>query len=116
MHFLPPSESQERDLWLKQIANQADLYGLVELRRIESKKIDLYPENERQEIYDHNVRIFQSYVASVLLQDLALPDEFRDYLLYTVGYCERYLCGELSAEDEEEDEDEEVDDFGAFIS
>ena len=113
MKFCIPSEPVKRDLDLQKIASRINVYGLVDLKSVESEKFDLYPENKQQEIYDHNVRIFQAYIAHVLLQDLALPDQLRDYLHYTVDYCEKYLCGELAADDKE---DEEVDDFAGFIS
>jgi uncharacterized membrane protein YebE (DUF533 family) len=104
MEFLNATDTQQRDLKLQEIAKRVDLHGLVELRNVESDKFDLYPENQKQEIYDHNVRIFQSYVANVLLQDLALPDQLREYLYYTVEYCEKYLDGTLTAEDQKEED------------
>ena len=111
MEFLNATDTQQRDLQLQEIAKRVDLHGLVELRSVESVKFDLYPENQKREIYDHNVRIFQAYIANVLLDDLALPDQLREYLYYTVDYCEKYLDGTLTAEDQKED-----DIFAAFFA
>ena len=111
MHFLREEyEETKRENYLREIlrgtlgADYATTFKKPDFHHVPSEKFERLTEERKQEIYMDNVRGYQAFLALVLLADISLPLKIREYLFFTVQYCEKYLRGTLTAQDEKERE------------